>query len=738
MATLPEGYTIETPDTPGVALPNNPEVTPIQSTGNLPPGFTLESVPETQQQAQPTENQQQIPPRKQELIAEAERRGLTSPLEQIMRGEVPDLLKGYAGAVTRGAAPYAAGAMVGAGVGAPLVGVGAVPGAIAGMGAVALSEMVGDPIVDFVNAQFGTRYKRPTDALEDLLSKFGVAEPETEAQRIVESATRTAAGGGATAMLGKAVSGGKGIVAEAGKQLAHKPLQQVTGAAGAGAAGQFAQEEDMSTGGQLVAGVAGGVFGAGPISLKDIPSDIAATIKAGEETGVKILTSDVYPPRNFFTKWLQGVGEKIPVTGTGGARSKQVSQRIKAVENIVEEFDGGDVNILLKEVTDDALKNAKNKLLANNKIKTDIINDIGSPVTKQQVTALENTIKAIDDKILDLSTYGKLSTEQYDNLMAIRTQSMIKKQALVDEFAVKMTNTNTAIDEQIKALEGLDEKGTKQVIATLKDWKGSLNGQDIQNVEKLRSIIGESFKDNQSIRKLGEKALSKIYGPLREDMGNHIKKKSGESAFKAWKKANTDIAESINELEINSFKTLLKKGELEPETVATMLFNKKPSVFNHLFKSLTFDGRKSAKRALISKVAKDSIGDNGYQPNKFVKNLEKLSGNLAPYLTNTEKQQLSGLKRAVIATNRAPMASVAPPTGVQVAPLVGASVLTGLFGGPVAGIMATGGVGASASLYESKPIRDILVNIARTKVGSKEEAALVKRLIASIQEAKDE
>ena len=71
MATLPEGFTLDTPDSPP------------QSSGNLPPGFVLDSAPEPQQQAQPTGSQQQaqpigsqqqITPRKRDLATELQNR----------------------------------------------------------------------------------------------------------------------------------------------------------------------------------------------------------------------------------------------------------------------------------------------------------------------------------------------------------------------------------------------------------------------------------------------------------------------------------------------------------------------------------------------------------------------------------------------------------------------------------------------------------------------------------------
>ena len=80
--------------------------------------------------------------------------------------EVPETtVSGLTGALTRGLALPAAGAIAGGTAGLLLGGVGAIPGAIAGAGAATLAGLIGDPIVGSVNSLFGTKYTLPTDAM---------------------------------------------------------------------------------------------------------------------------------------------------------------------------------------------------------------------------------------------------------------------------------------------------------------------------------------------------------------------------------------------------------------------------------------------------------------------------------------------------------------------------------------------------------------------------------------------
>ena len=173
--------------------------------------------------------------------------------------------KGLAGAATRGLALPAAGAALGAAIGAPLGGVGAIPGAVAGAGAATIAGMVGDPIVSTINSLFGTKYTLPTDAMEDMLTRLGVAKPRTEAERIVQ-ATAAGAGlaGGSVAAGQTLAQAGSPVVSGVGRMLATAPGFQVASGATGGAAGQIAKEFGAGTTGQIAATLGGAMLPAVP------------------------------------------------------------------------------------------------------------------------------------------------------------------------------------------------------------------------------------------------------------------------------------------------------------------------------------------------------------------------------------------------------------------------------------------------------------------------------------------
>jgi hypothetical protein len=95
-----------------------------------------------------------------------------------------------------------------AGLGGAAVG-GGLPGAAAGVSAMALSQFVGDPLVDGVNALFGTQLTKPTDALNALMDAAGMPRPQTEAGQLAEKTTAGAAGALGGVGLARSVAAGQ-------------------------------------------------------------------------------------------------------------------------------------------------------------------------------------------------------------------------------------------------------------------------------------------------------------------------------------------------------------------------------------------------------------------------------------------------------------------------------------------------------------------------------------------------
>lgn len=605
------------------------------------------------------------------------------------KGEQETTISGIAGAATRGLAPIAAGAGLGAVLGAPIGGIGMVPGAVAGAGAGAIAEIAGDPIVSTINSLMGTNYTLPTQAMENLLTRIGVAEPKTEAERIVQATASGAAGAGGVASLGhalRAAGAASPVISGVGSQLAAQPLAQIAGGAGSGLAGQSAAESGAGPVGQVAASLAGGIAGAklGGLTIKptQLPSDLAEAKKLG----VRLMTSDVIPPRTFASKWIQSVGERIPLAGTGGIRQEQQVQRIEAVRNVLRDFGA-----------DDAAKASDN-----------VMADLASK------------------RIADLTKYSNSKSEVINRLSS--------------SGEVPMARTVQAIDDQIAKLNSLKTQEVTPVISRLEDWKASIQGQNLSNIETLRKQIGESFKSPElaSIRGIGEKSLSSIYGPLKQDMEEFIKLNGNRRDVTQWKVADKRLANLAGELEMGTLKSVLKRGDATPEIINNMLFSKKPSEVRQLYSSLTPEGRANARSAILAKAAEKAQTEVAegvvISPDKFANEVKRMGNSVGVFFTGDDVSQINGLMRVLNITKRAAEASAAPPTGVQQSIPIGAAALASYFGGGLEGFLGAigtaGGIGGMARIYESAPVRNALIKVSQTIQNSPEEAAAIKRLIA--------
>jgi hypothetical protein len=271
---------------------------------------------------------------------------ITPPLTGGDRFEPETTVTGLAGAATRGLALPAAGALAGAALGAPFAGVGAIPGAIAGAGAATLAGLIGDPIVGSINSLFGTKYTMPTDAMEDLLTRVGVAEPRTAAERIMQTTAAGASAGLGGVAAGKAIEAAatSPVTREVGRLLATTPgFQTLTGGTAA-AAGGVAKEAGVGPVGQIAATVGGALVPSVPAAARAVTQQVARQVApagAGireriEPTSIEQLRAGVEPPteptiRESLQSIKATVGEKLSPQDSANLR-KQIAQNPDSTE----------------------------------------------------------------------------------------------------------------------------------------------------------------------------------------------------------------------------------------------------------------------------------------------------------------------------------------------------------------------------------------------------------------------
>jgi hypothetical protein len=382
----------------------------------------------------------------------------------------------------------------------------------------------------------------------------------------------------------------------------------------------------------------------------------AAAVEAGKRTNIPVMTSDVRPPRSFVGKTAQAVGERIPIAGTGGMREAQAQARVNAVREFASDLGGNSSDDAVSAVTRDMLATRGGKL---------------------------TRFKAAKDSIID-SIDG----------------------------AVPVGRTLAKIDDEIARLQGLRSPEVQPVIAKLQGWREALQGQNLRNIEDLRSIMGQSFDDPglAGVKTIGQKALNRIYAPLRQDMGDFIRATGGDEPFQVWRNANKQLSGLADDLNVSNLRGVIRTGEDTPENVARLLFSNKPSDVNRLAFNLSDEGKEAAQRAILQRALEKSGGFDEVSPNRFLNQLNTMR---APVQTFLPEERVGDLQTALNVTRRAQDAAAHPTTGAQLAIPAGAAGFTSLFGSPGAGLAAAGAYGLGARGYESALVRDMLLRAAR-------------------------
>jgi hypothetical protein len=432
----------------------------------------------------------------------------------------------------------------------------------------------------------------------------------------------------------------------------------------------------IAGGAQKVAPAIGGLFGNVPTRARiaAVSEDEARRLSA--ETAIPIMTSDAIPPRTFMGRIAQVTGERIPFAGTGGKRSAQQERRVEAIRDVLDEFGGlsGD--------------------------------------------------QAIDNVMQDLSAQRSNAITEFTGIK----RRIIDK--LVGKGTVPVENTVRAIDQQITHLRSLNTEEVAPVIEKLEDWRTAIQGQGIENVETLRKQFGEAFRSPElaAVRDTGTKALSAIYGPLREDMTAYVAANLGKGEARRFTRANESLAEMAGELNVTRLRNVLRTGEATPEDVGKLLFSSKPSEVRRLYNGLSDKGKANARTAIMQQVFDRLGGDvDNISPDRFLSVMRQVGEPVGVFFQGADAVRLQGVVRAVQLTRRAGAASAAPPTGAQNWPMLAALGLGGTLGG-VKGAAAGASIGLVARVYESQAVRNALLKLGRTQPGSTQESAAFARL----------
>jgi hypothetical protein len=422
---------------------------------------------------------------------------------------------------------------------------------------------------------------------------------------------------------------------------------------------------------------------------------LPAEIAMAEQAGIPVMTSDVRPPQTFVGRSVQATGERIPVAGTGPVREAQQTARVQAVRDLLNDYQAIDSAGLPERLVADLAARRAASIGKYSTDKSDVINRLAN----FGEVPMPNTIKKIDDEIMKLRQ---------------------RKTEAGEAAAVE--------------LENIRQEVQKRNLFELEAYR--------------RDVLSNVFKDDPArpmsiaVREAGEKALRAIYDPVRQDMGAFIKANGQRRDFDKWMVANRRLSEEAGELNKQALASVFRRGDATPEVVENLLFSAKRSDVAALSRNLTPQGKTVARQAVLARAAKKAEVDTPegriISPDKFKNEVKRLSNQVGILFSGNDLDRLEGLVRILNVTRRAGEAGALPATGVQNVLPTAAFGGVAAFGGGLTGFLgalaAAGSAGAAARIYESAPVRNILLQASKTK-NEQKLIELSKRLVTNMEAA---
>lgn len=471
-------------------------------------------------------------------------------------------LQGITGAITRGLALPAAGAALGAAAGLPLAGVGAIPGAVAGAGAATLAGLVADPIVGSINSMFGTTYTLPTDALQDLLSRVGVAEPRTAAERIVQTTAAGAGGAGGMVSVGQTLAkAASPVVSGVGQMLATAPGFQLASGASAGAAGQIAKESGAGPVGQIAATIGGAMLPAVPQMVRSATQATARAV-APSDAGIR---EQIEPTFKESVQSIKAtVGEKIAPENQRIIKS-QLTQTPDSVDLVNVRLSGSQV-VPDNEAASAIKQGWKDGTVASIKAATDkdrqamtkMLNIFKMGEKREAFRAMNRPADILGDTVQSRVDFLANSNQQAGKAIDRIAQSRLRGQGVDYDPAI-----NSFLDElgTLGVKVELDQNGVAKAILQDSDIQGDKAAQRILNtvLERLSTAkapdaygvhTAKRFIDTQvnygkknlanPLTSQAERALKNLRRNLNQSLGEK---------FPVYKAANEKYADTITALD---------------------------------------------------------------------------------------------------------------------------------------------------------------------------------------------
>ena len=418
-------------------------------------------------------------------------------------------------------------------------------------------------------------------------------------------------------------------------------------------------------------------------------------IRAGEMRNVPVTTSDVLPPQNFASRWMQSMYEKIPFIGGANQRQAQQVLRQEAVQGLADEF-----GLQLDSIGD---------------LSVDLVNSIKAENAARLKRAAQQRKAAID--VLDPAGVVPLNT------------------------------TMTTIDRLIAEQNALGARADQSLVRSLSDIKDSLQnfdpaqqrqmGRNFSGVKDIRSTVIDDLKAinrSDDPRRFGP--LQQVKSAIDKDMVAFARN-TDQQAAADWLRSNRVFATELENARRTELRRAFNSANTTPEKILPLLRGGVRSDLERLNRSLTPQGQRAARSAILY----DALAESGYFADPLNANPDRLANALKRqnrlqavdvFFSGSDKDALQGFVRLLDATRRAQQAGVVTPTGQQLVPFaLGGAALAE----PVMTAISTATLAGIGRFYESAGMRNFLLKLNNTKAGSPQEMSVLEAAVPALTAA---
>jgi hypothetical protein len=549
---------------------------------------------------------------------------------------------GLVSAAGRGAAPYAAAAILGAATAGPL-GAAAAPTAL----------FAADMITPLVNSVLGTNYSSPSESIQNLLTLAGTPNADTEAERIVQAISSGAASTSAFTGLGKTLLGSANPLAQrVGQVLSESPLAQYFGGAGAAGAGQAVAEAGGGPVPQVLASLLGGVGGARagqamssrpnvPVVSSAAEVPISSTIPVSPTAPAMSMAPKTEATSQIDTNEILNLARKANSFGVGATSAKQQLAEM------------AQINPQAKQAAENIGVDLPVDVFSDNPQVRSALGLTRAQVASEAEASWQNTARKFIERADDISkeydatfvegrpSTGVVSEKVLENLKQTRLELDQAAKVTYDKIEQSMPkSTEVSLDTLRNVLSEVEQNvGAEGLQAQEKGLKSLLGEKKITYARLMREkqSIGDALQRKQNAySNMAEADLKRLYGALAEDQLNNVERTLGKQTRDELRTANllTTKRKALEKRIVGAFGTE-KDGSIAQKMQTAILTGSKGDIanFNKLMKVVPEDLQKETiATALASVTSGKAAGIAGakevsFSPSEFTKVYRGLRAN---------------------------------------------------------------------------------------------------------------